>query len=194
MRIPRVREMKESGEWQNHYISAPGLIEAYKTLPQGARGIEIGVAAGENICYTLDNCPNIGSIAAIDPWLPYTDCNGTGTQEIVDASYEVSIDNFKDYGDRVTVYRCTSDMYFDMYRAANKEAFDYIFVDGNHDYEYVLQDLRNFYTLVRPGGIISGHDLNVGSVVRALNDFLGTLPYNPQINQVPNCAWWFRKE
>ena len=37
-------------------------------------------------------------------------------------------------------------------------SIDFLFVDGNHEYEYVLEDLRNYYPKVKPGGIICGDD------------------------------------
>lgn len=36
--------------------------------------------------------------------------------------------------------------------------FDLVFVDGNHAYEYVLEDLRNFRPLVSNAGVLVGDD------------------------------------
>lgn len=193
LRIPRVREMKADGSWASHYISAPGLVEPISKLPDPVKGIEIGVAAGENICYMLDNCPNIRHITAIDPWTPYTDCNGTGTAEIVKESHAVTIDNFQDYASRVTIYRCTSDEYIKGW-GHEHEAYDYVFIDGNHDYEYVKRDIENFYPLIRKGGFICGHDIGLASVQKALNEFLMTLSYKPQVHTCDVGAWYFMKE
>ena len=43
------------------------------------------------------------------------------------------------------------------YAAAGVQ-FDYIYVDARHDYKGVLQDLRAWYPLLRPGGVLAGHD------------------------------------
>lgn len=37
---------------------------------------------------------------------------------------------------------------------------DAVFIDGNHSYEYVKQDLDNYSKKVRSGGIIALHDVN----------------------------------
>lgn len=38
------------------------------------------------------------------------------------------------------------------------ETADFIFVDGNHRFEFVRDDLENFWPKVRPGGYLCGHD------------------------------------
>jgi predicted O-methyltransferase YrrM len=35
---------------------------------------------------------------------------------------------------------------------------DLVFVDANHDFTNVLADISLAYRLVRPGGIVAGHD------------------------------------
>jgi predicted O-methyltransferase YrrM len=39
-----------------------------------------------------------------------------------------------------------------------KNYFDWVFVDGDHSYEYVKKDLELYYPKVKPGGIIAGDD------------------------------------
>jgi len=40
----------------------------------------------------------------------------------------------------------------------NTEEFDFVYIDGNHDYESVLEDIKNSIKFIKKGGIISGHD------------------------------------
>jgi len=44
-----------------------------------------------------------------------------------------------------------------LYSALNT-TFDFIYVDARHDYKGVLQDLNDWYPMLKPGGIIAGHD------------------------------------
>ena len=37
--------------------------------------------------------------------------------------------------------------------------FDFLFIDGDHEYDGVLEDLIQWYPLVRPGGLIAFHDI-----------------------------------
>ena len=44
-------------------------------------------------------------------------------------------------------------------QAARHGPFDFIFVDGGHDYETVQNDYENYWPLVRPGGVMAFHDI-----------------------------------
>jgi hypothetical protein len=35
---------------------------------------------------------------------------------------------------------------------------DFVYIDGHHGFDYVMQDLIEWSKVVRPGGIVSGHD------------------------------------
>ena len=45
-------------------------------------------------------------------------------------------------------------------KAKQMAPFDAVFIDGNHSYEYVKQDLDNYQDLVKVGGIVALHDAN----------------------------------
>jgi hypothetical protein len=56
--------------------------------------------------------------------------------------------------------------------------FDWVYIDGNHLYEFVRDDLRLFRPKVRPGGYICGDDYHAddnwfhGGVKRAVDEFV----------------------
>jgi cephalosporin hydroxylase len=56
-------------------------------------------------------------------------------------------------------------------------SLDFVYIDGNHGYEAVLDDLAAWSPKVRTGGFISGHDYRVNAakpfieVVEAVNDW-----------------------
>jgi hypothetical protein len=68
----------------------------------------------------------------------------------------------------VTVVRKTFAQYCAEDRAGQR--FDFIFVDGDHRYDAVLEDSRLALDCVRPGGVVAWHDYNnVQDVNRALS-------------------------
>jgi len=57
-----------------------------------------------------------------------------------------------------------------------KEVLDYVYIDGEHSYDFVMIDLILWSRKVRPGGIVSGHDYNYRKphqpkVTAAVNDY-----------------------
>ena len=50
-------------------------------------------------------------------------------------------------------------------------SLDFVYLDGNHTYEFVKQDLNAWYKKVKVGGILSGHDYPLPSVKKAVDEF-----------------------
>lgn len=51
-------------------------------------------------------------------------------------------------------HRMTSDTFFEQ----NKEQFDLVFIDGNHDQDFVFRDITNAVRALTPRGIVTLHD------------------------------------
>jgi len=64
-----------------------------------------------------------------------------------------------------------------------------VFIDGDHSYKAVKQDIQTAINLLKPGGMLSGHDYNKDhwpGTVEAVNELL------PEVNEV-DTIWWTRK-
>jgi hypothetical protein len=72
-----------------------------------------------------------------------------------------------------------------IHRASSEEAcinfennyFDWIYIDGNHLYDYVKKDLEYYYPKVKVGGFITGDDYTEGGwwkggVKKAVDEFV----------------------
>ncbi len=68
---------------------------------------------------------------------------------------------------------------------------DFIFIDANHDYEYVKQDLEVWAPKVRPGGIFSGHDYRWEGVSRAVQEYSETHSIDAYITPPTSDIWFF---
>lgn len=49
---------------------------------------------------------------------------------------------------------------FDDFFAMNDMKFDFVYIDGCHDFDSVMTDIENALTVLKPGGLIGGHDFN----------------------------------
>lgn len=50
-------------------------------------------------------------------------------------------------------------------KSFKNESIEFIYVDVRHDYCEVTEDLENYWPILRPGGIMAGHDYKENSEV-----------------------------
>jgi predicted O-methyltransferase YrrM len=164
--------MKKEGKWPIPWTSAMGLIDTIKNLGDDVVGCEIGSNFGINIVYFLDNLPNIKKIIAIDPYVSYDDRITGGEivpQETMDRVLKSFLVNIEAYKDRVEFIHDNADNSFEKIADGS---LDYIFIDGDHNYEAVIKDMKNYYSKVRDGGIFAGHDVGSPGVQKAISEFI----------------------
>ena len=140
-------------------------------IKPGAVCAEIGVWVGHFSHQILDR--NVAKLHLIDPWItqsydnrPYGP-NGADIENVYLRVQETfSVDP------RVIIHREFSEkMSFPI------EYFDWVYIDGNHNYENVLLDLETYWPFIKKGGILCGDDYgwedesSNGGVYRAVNEF-----------------------
>ena len=129
-----------------------GILEKYlDDVPR--RGAEIGVWRGETSKALLDYFPEL-SLYGIDnyPKGHYIKTfDGTGPAE----AYEEMLDTLADYGRRSWYCDLPSNIASQGYP---DNSFDFVYIDADHYYDSVKEDINLWYPKVVPGGILSGHD------------------------------------
>jgi predicted O-methyltransferase YrrM len=75
----------------------------------------------------------------------------------------------------------------------DNESIDFIYIDGNHQYEFVKKDLINYVPKIKEGGIIAGHDYGgnphtIGTK-RAIDEFFE----NPPLRVYKDTSWLYIK-
>lgn len=73
--------------------------------------------------------------------------------------------------------------------AENGMRFDFVFIDSNHSYESVRDDILAWRPLLAEHGTISGHDFDIGGypgVVQAVRELIAPVP-----NQVGGSSLWY---
>jgi hypothetical protein len=150
---------------------------------QDLRGIEIGVEKADNALSIIKELP-IEKLFLIDPYIPYED-----ELEHADHSADCAIahDKLAEYS-QVVWLRKTSESANKEFQ--NKEAFDFVYIDGNHTFEFVKKDIMLYYPLIRNNGLIGGHDYTpfYESVMRAVNEFAEQTELELH-SVLPD--WWF---
>jgi hypothetical protein len=164
-------------------IRLPARIDLIKRLPAGSVVAEVGVLRGDFSAEIL-SCPNVTHLYLIDAWVKqnprvYTDtCNDLNH----DDNMRVVKERFA--GERVTVIRGFSDDV--ALENTDIPPLDAVFIDSNHRFQFVLQDLILWEKRLKPTGILMGHDyttyeaLNFGTI-KAVAEFCGHYPWELEV-------------
>ena len=165
-----------------HALSKPRQ-ELLSMMPRNAVCAEIGVWKGE-FSQQIKNLTRPKELTLIDPWafqpsFPNRMFGGSvaTSQDDMDAIYQSVVSQFA--YETVKILRMNST---DAAAQFPDSYFDWVYVDGNHYYEYVLSDLQTWLPKVRPGGFLTGddylwHDDNGRqSVKAAVTEFLNATP------------------
>lgn len=92
--------------------------------------------------------------------------------EPVDKDYRVNLNRISAHPDlkaRITLYYGKSQ---DLVEKFQNEYFDFIYVDGDHSYEGVKADIKNYWPKLKKGGVMAFHDTNQEYVQKAISEEL----------------------
>lgn len=136
-----------------------------KRIPVDAHyiGVEVGVWRGDTGKRLLAARENITHIM-IDPWKQpaknsryYKSKDNTALkdQATFDECYEYVKSEVEKFGKRAIIIRKKSKI---AVRQFEDKSLDYVFIDGEHTYQAVKEDINLWLPKIKPGGIIGGHD------------------------------------
>jgi hypothetical protein len=145
-------------------------------FPKGAVGAEIGVAEGRYSAVILA-AADPRELHLIDPWSHLE----PGSDLLRGADFLAGVDSARAQGEALSpppfnaagdsdyariLARFQGDRRVRLHRQYSYKAavgfedglFDFVYLDGNHHYEFVLRDLEDFAAKLKPGGLLFGHD------------------------------------
>jgi hypothetical protein len=186
-------------------LSSPQIKLAHK-LPIGGVGMEIGVWKGDYSRHLL-RITKPHRLYLVDPWecqpdFANTSYGGTGvefrdaavrSQEDMEALYQ-KVEMELGRLPAVSVLRMKSS---DLSGRIGEGELDWIYIDGNHTYEFVRDDLHLAWGLVKENGVISGDDFNARSgpcrfgVRTALLEFCNEK--DRRLSVIGNSQWMFTR-
>ena len=147
----------------------------FKLIKKNSICCEIGVWKGEFSDLILNkNDPS--KLYLIDPWKnfgsDYFDKKHEKySQHNQDKRYSLVKNKLKKYIDnnKVEILRMTSK---EALQKIQNIKFDFIYIDGNHKYEFIKYDLENYYNLLKSGGYLVGDDYRIDSIKIAVLEFV----------------------
>ena len=144
-----------------------------KFKSQKLLGAEIGVQEGNNAS-TLINMIRFEQLYLIDIWAAYKKAGryDKGVENISFQRFYPKV--IKRFGDRpdITIRKLSS---VDASKKFPREYFHFVYIDANHTYEAVKEDIAVWFPKVKVNGVLGGHDYRrkmFPGVVRAVDEFI----------------------
>lgn len=168
------------------------LVKDYLSDKTNLVGIEIGSFGGASAEIFLKSNA-FKTLYCIDPYEKNFDPNDMSTSDRLENA-EIEFDKkFKDNKiiSKIKLKSC------DALNMFEDNSIDFIYIDGNHQYEFVKYDIENYFKKVKVGGIIAGHDYDVHQTIRhikgvkiAVDEFFRI----PPLNIYSDRSWVYIKE
>lgn len=114
-------------------------------------GAEIGIDKGE---FSQKFCQAGLALYAIDPWKSYRDYQDPRGQARLDFLYEHSKRFLAPFRNCKIIRKTSMEAVADFADGS----LDFVYIDGNHQLRYVIDDLSEWSKKVKKGGIVCGHD------------------------------------
>ena len=148
-----------------------GDIEEYRRLvedlPEGSTMCELGCYKGRSLCSVSDiiKRKNI-TVFVVDVF------TGTASEGHYEPDYQAEFErNLERFGIRDNVLQILKMTTNEAVSHFGNEAFDLVFIDADHQYSAIKQDIENWLPKVKKHGTISGHDYGThDGIAKAVNE------------------------
>jgi len=121
-------------------------------------GAEIGVLKGEFSEILCRELPEV-HIYSIDPWQVYEHRRMRGAREH-EKIYQATKQKLSVYPNSTIIRKKSMDALADF----PDGSLDFVYIDADHRFQFITNDIAEWSKKVRPGGLISGHDYGEGHV------------------------------
>ena len=170
-------------------------------------GVEVGTAEGE-FAETLCRHNSNLKLYTIDPFEPHDDFKELPYTRVFDRFYQTA-------KERLAKYNCKIIKDYSLNAVKNfaDNSIDFVYIDGNHSFPFVVNDIYEWSKKVKPGGIIAGDDYvrskrqkeGTHHVIQAVNGYtkayqirpwfiLGLTAKIPDLKRDVSRSWFWIKE
>jgi len=128
-------------------LNRDGLCDLWKELGFKV-GCEVGVAKGKFSRLMLDRIPGL-KLYCVDQWNNY---DGQRKKRDHNVNYKEAKKRLE--GRATLIRKKSEDAHYDI----PDGSLDFVYIDGNHQYDFVMLDILFWSRKVRLGGLVCGHD------------------------------------
>lgn len=182
---------KHASEADASWGSAYGLFSKLVEKKKLKVGVEVGVAFGGHAEAILKNTP-VDRLYGVDSYLHFDGYDDPMNlpQEEFNQLHVFTLERLSPFGDRYQHIRKKSQ------DAVNDvPEVDFVYIDAEHSYAGVWHDLCAWYSKIRIGGVIGGHDYehpNFPGVKQAIEEFFKRFDWG--IHHAGEGVWWVEKK
>ena len=153
------------------------------------KAVEVGTKRGQYAEVLCQGNPDM-HLTCVDPWVAYNWVRQSAQDDI----YPHAVKRLSKYN--VTIMRKPS---MEAVLEFEDKSLDFVFIDGNHKFNYVMLDLIHWHDKVRIGGMMALHDYRPGhwaGVVEAVDAYTKCHDIRPWyvIREEPPTAFWIKQE
>ena len=137
-------------------VSRDDFGDLLNSLGLTGEGVEIGVYEGDYSEILLSKW-NGSKLHLVDPWRELDDYRDgmNAPTGICDERLRRTISRLEPFGNRFEIHRRKSSEAAEEFKS---ESLDFVYIDGNHDFQHVSEDIRLWFPKLRKGGLLAGHD------------------------------------
>jgi hypothetical protein len=134
-------------------------------------GAEIGVYRGQHAREMLELL-NIKTLILVDPWKDYKEYKDKPLKEQVEGAYFDAKELLEKW-DKVGLIHWIKNFSVEASEEIPDNILDFVYIDGSHQYEFVIKDIEAWFPKVKEGGFIGGHDYikKFPGVIKAVDEF-----------------------
>jgi glycosyltransferase involved in cell wall biosynthesis len=170
----RVRDMEKIVQAKIDMIAGPQSIEGWLSVEEGTSlarygrdkdCLEIGSYKGKSANYIAAVA---NTLVCVDPFR----ADHTGQNQFVDyTTLQDFLKNTAKFKNITPVIGKSEDVHHQF----KDDQFGMMFIDGMHDYDSVMSDIKNYYPKLKNGGAMCFHDYQKDwpGVIRAVDEFFG---------------------
>lgn len=135
--------------------------------------LEIGCFEGLSSVFFADNLldNDNSTLTCVDPFLTINNNDHNSfLQNNEEKNFDFNIKNCKN-SNKINVYKITSDKFFEN----NTKTYNFIYIDGCHEPEYIMRDMENSFKVLDNNGIMWMDDYGGGDGIQiknTMNNFL----------------------
>jgi hypothetical protein len=154
------------------------LFQYAQKMLTNSTWIEVGTWKGRSLAAVVLGLPARTTVLAVDTWLGTEDeiegtpfAEAVGSDKPFEAFQKVARGlHFLRPEIRIGSLRSYSGTVARVLGRDEPHTADVIFLDGDHSYEAVIEDIRLWTPVLKLGGTLMGHDRQLPGVARALKD------------------------